>query len=171
MRRPTVVLLTGLIVIAGACGGDDDGAATTRQAEAGDTADTAAGVHAASSDLGDILVDPDGFTLYIFTADEGGESTCYEACADLWPPVPAATAVAADLDDSMFGATTRSDGAEQLTVDGRPVYLYTPDAEPGDTTGQGFNDAWFVLDPGGTAIGTSAGAAPEDEDLGGIYDY
>ena len=152
-----------------ACGGGDetgDVANTlpldaTTTTDAGEPTTTTAGgdegpldgVHTAQTDLGTILVDPDGFTLYIFTADSGGESTCYEACADLWPPIPADSAISSELAGSIFGATTRTDGSEQLTVNGLPLYLYTPDTSPGDTLGQGFNGVWFVVDADGEVIG------------------
>lgn len=182
MRLRTLGLLVLGVVLLAACGaegGDDTtttaGSDTTTTADAGqeepatttttapdteETTTTAAepmdGAHVADTDLGSILVDPDGFTLYIFTADSEGESTCYDACADLWPPVPADTPIGSDLDESIFGSVTRDDGTEQLAVNGMPLYLYTPDESPGDTTGQGLNDVWFVVDAGGNMIEASA---------------
>lgn len=181
------VLGVALLAACGAAGGDDT---TTTSADAGqdpttttapeveDTTTTAAetmdAVHVADTDLGSILVNPDGFTLYVFTADSEGESTCYDACADLWPPVPADTSISPELDESIFGAVTRDDGTEQLAVNGMPLYLYTPDENPGDTTGQGFGDVWFVVDPSGNMIEAAAASTnvsdDEDEpDYG--YDY
>lgn len=151
---------------------------TTTAPEVDETSTTAAeamdGVHVAETDLGSILVDPDGFTLYIFTADSEGESTCYDACADLWPPVPADTPISSDLDESIFGSVTRDDGTEQLAVNGMPLYLYTPDTNPGDTTGQGFNDVWFVVDPDGNMIeaaATSTDVSDEEDEPDYGYDY
>lgn len=115
------------------------------------------GVAVVDSEFGEILVDPDGFTLYIFTQDAGGESACYDACATLWPPVDASTSINSDLDAAMFGSTARTDGSEQLTVNGMPLYLYTPDANPGDITGQGFSGVWFVVGPDGNMIEAAAG--------------
>jgi predicted lipoprotein with Yx(FWY)xxD motif len=160
--------------------GQEDPATTTTEAmtttsEAmDDTSSTAAtemdGVHVAETDLGSILVDPDGFTLYIFTNDSEGVSTCYDACADLWPPVSADTPIGSDLDGSIFGSVTRDDGMEQLAVNGMPLYLYTPDQSPGDTTGQGFNGVWFVVDPDGNMMEASASDV-SDEPEGDPYDY
>lgn len=189
------VLGVALLAACGAEGGDDTtttaepDTTTTTSADVGqedptttapedeDTTTTAAetmdGVHVADTDLGSILVDPEGFTLYIFTADSEGESACYDACADLWPPVPADTPISSELDDSIFGAVPRDDGTEQLAVNGMPLYLYTPDENPGDTTGQGFNDVWFVVDADGNMIEAAAAStnvSDEDEpDYG--YDY
>lgn len=128
------------------------------------------GVHAAETDLGTILVDPGGFTLYIFTADSEGESVCYDECADTWPPVPSDTPINADLDQSMFGSIQRTDDIEQLTVNGMPLYLFAPDVNPGDTMGQGVNDVWFVVDVEGNMIEASA-AGIQDEDVASDYDY
>jgi predicted lipoprotein with Yx(FWY)xxD motif len=186
MTKRTIGLLVAVLLVVAACGGDETSDTTTPAADAttieGDSAPattsteapaeeepttTAAesastgaeamdGIHVAESDLGEILVDPEGFTLYIFTADTEGESTCYDACATLWPPIPADTPLSPELDQSIFGSTTRTDNMEQLTVNGMPLYLYTPDTSPGDVTGQGFNGVWFVVEGDGTIIEAAA---------------
>jgi len=196
MRWRTLGIFVVAVVALAACGADEgEGTSTTTvpevtttSADAGQedpttttaatedatttTAEMMDGVHVAESDLGPILVDPDGFTLYIFTADSEGESACYEACAELWPPVSADTPIGADLDASMFGSIERTDGTTQLTVSGMPLYLYTPDTSPGDTTGQGFNDVWFVVDAQGNTIEAAAtGVSDDDEDAPLDYDY
>lgn len=193
MRLRTVApLVLGLAILA-ACGTDQgggttappnepdvtsttssgqEGPATTAPPEATDTtvAESMDGVHVAETDLGSILVDPEGFTLYVFTNDSQGESTCYEGCAELWPPVPADTAIGSDLDGSMFGSVTRDGGGEQLAINGMPLYLYTPDTNPGDTNGQGFGGVWFVVDPDGSMIEASATDTSGAQDRGS-YDY
>lgn len=149
---------------------EEDTTTSTPASEDDSTATTAAeemsGVHVAVSDLGEILVDPDGFTLYIFTRDTDGESVCYDGCAALWPPVPADTAISSDLDESMFGATTRDDGMDQLTVNDMPLYLYEPDTEPGDVNGQAFNEVWFVVDAEGSVVEAAASSTDDS-----IVDY
>lgn len=169
-------LITALLIalVAAACGGDGS-TDTTEEAPAtpttveestdttGATGTTGAeamdGVHVAETDLGPILVNPDGFTMYIFTPDTEGVSTCYDDCAATWPPVPGDTPIGSDLDASMFGTAPRDDGSEQLTVNGMPLYLFAPDTSPGDTNGQGANDVWFVVDDAGEMIEASAGDA------------
>jgi len=37
-----------------------------------------------------------------------------------------------------------------MSAGGWPLYYYASDGEPGDTTGQGGNDVWWVLGPDGT---------------------
>lgn len=134
-------------------------------------AEMADGVHVAETDLGAILVDPDGFTLYIFTQDTEGESVCVDDCAATWPPVPADTPIGSDLDSAMFGSITRADGSDQLTVNGMPLYLFAPDENPGDTNGQGVNDVWFVVDASGNMLEAAADTSAEEEDVAYDYDY
>ena len=168
MRR--TVLMVVLAMVVAACGeepgaepGADDGTTTTT------TSDDTGGVQVADSDLGQILVDADGLTLYVFLADSAGESTCYDQCADLWPPASADLAIGSDLDASMFGSVARDDGGDQLTINGMPLYTYTPDAAPGDTLGQGFNDVWFAVDGDGQTIETTAAGPSTTVALD--YDY
>jgi Secreted repeat of unknown function len=56
---------------------------------------------------------------------------------------------------SLLGTTKRSDGAEQVTYNQHPLYLFTGDTASGQTTGQGstgFGALWYVLSPGGNQI-------------------
>jgi predicted lipoprotein with Yx(FWY)xxD motif len=178
-RTSLSLLVAGLLVIA-ACGTDGEGgtsdsttgtdAATTTAAEEATTmapaeetttsaaaeattsAAAAEGIHTADTDLGSILVDPEGFTLYIFTNDTEGTSNCNEGCIENWPAVSGDTAVGADLDASLFSTITRADGTEQLAVNGMPLYRYTPDEAPGDVNGQGVGGVWFVVGADGNMI-------------------
>ena len=56
-------------------------------AVAGGTNAGGAKVAVAKSSLGRILVDSRGITLYDFPRDQGTTSSCYGACAALWPPL------------------------------------------------------------------------------------
>lgn len=145
-------LVTVMALLAGGCGSPSDVGASTDAAANPASEGGTSEVHVASSELGEILVGPDGNTLYAFTADSSGSSTCNDACADAWPPLAADVVVAADLDQSMFGSISREDGSRQTTVNGMPLYFYAADAGPGDTSGQGINDSWFALDSSGSLI-------------------
>lgn len=60
---------------------------------------------------------------------------------------------------SLLGTTKRSDGAEQVTYNQHPLYLFTGDTASGQTNGQGstaFGAPWYVLAPGGKQITGSA---------------
>jgi predicted lipoprotein with Yx(FWY)xxD motif len=161
-----------LLVVAG-CGGDDDvdmaadRATTSTVAEAGsdagsgpttpgssDRPDDGAQVTVTSSPLGDILVDRDGRTLYLFTPDAQGDSTCVDACAQAWPPLltvgPAVAGSGAD--ESELGTVERDDGTVQVTYAGWPLYLFAGDADPGDISGQAQGGVWFVVSSDGQAV-------------------
>ncbi len=98
--------------------------------------------------LGSYLVNQTGFALYYFANDApgNGTSTCTGKCSEFWPPFYAEKiSVPQGLNASYFTNATRTDGIEQTAYQGWPLYLYSKDKKPGDTNGQGVNDAWFVL--------------------------
>jgi predicted lipoprotein with Yx(FWY)xxD motif len=107
-----------------------------------------------SADFGEILTDGEGRTLYLFTQDTEGASTCSGGCAEAWPAFTVdGEAIAGEgIDQSLLGAITRDDGATQVTYNGHPLYYYADDVNPGDTLGQGRGDAWYVLDAQGNQI-------------------
>ncbi|HET9203928.1 MAG TPA: hypothetical protein VFP67_12410 [Acidimicrobiia bacterium] len=180
MKRTSLALLVAGLLLIAACGTDGEegtsdttlagtdapttsAAAATTTAAAEETTTSAAaeattsaamaeGIHTADTDLGAILVDGEGFTLYLFTNDTEGTSNCNEGCIENWPAVPGDTTVGADLDASLFSTITRADGSEQLAVNGMPLYRYTPDEAPGDINGQGVGGVWFVVGADGNMI-------------------
>lgn len=111
-------------------------------------------VMVADSELGEILVDAEGRTLYGFTPDTAGESTCYDGCAANWPPLLAEGEfeVGEGLDDGDFSTTERTDGTMQVKIGDRPLYYFAGDTEPGQTNGQGVGDVWYVVGPDGELI-------------------
>jgi predicted lipoprotein with Yx(FWY)xxD motif len=117
-------------------------------------APVAAAVSIANTNLGNILVGPDGRTLYMFTQDADGVSACYDECAVAWPPLLTNMKPAAGngADPALLGTTTRKDGALQVTYNGMPLYYWAADQKPGDTTGQNVGGVWFVLDVAGKII-------------------
>jgi predicted lipoprotein with Yx(FWY)xxD motif len=117
--------------------------------------------------LGTILVNGEGFTLYMFEPDkQSNRSTCYGECENLWPPVllvdgVKAPAAGAGVNASLLGTTVRTgdpDDLEQITYNGWPLYLWHGDSQPGEATGQGLNDSgglWYVLNPKGVPVTAS----------------
>jgi predicted lipoprotein with Yx(FWY)xxD motif len=90
-------------------------------------------------------------TLYMLTRDSAGNSTCYDQCAQEWPPytVPNGSIVYVpdNLNISSIGILMRADGSIQMTYNGMPLYFYAQDTQPGDTKGQGVEGVWFVVQP------------------------
>jgi predicted lipoprotein with Yx(FWY)xxD motif len=91
--------------------------------------------------LGMILVDSKGFTLYLFAKDKGTTSTCNGGCAQAWPPLTTEGAPQASNGASSpeLGTSKRSDGTTQVTYAGHPLYTYSADTEPGEANGNGLN--------------------------------
>jgi predicted lipoprotein with Yx(FWY)xxD motif len=121
---------------------------------------------ASAGNLGEILVDSQGRTLYLFQKDVGTMSACSGGCAAAWPPLRASGKPSAgtSLSAAKLGTTPRSDGKPQVTYNGHPLYLYSADQKPGDANGQGINAfgaAWFALSSAGNAVsGTGTNSNP-----------
>ncbi len=109
---------------------------------------------AGKTQWGDIVVDREGRSVYMFTKDPKGESVCYDKCAVAWPPVltelapVAGTGVKADL----LGTITRKDGKLQVTFNGLPLYYFVDDKAAGELKGQNVNSVWFVMKPTGEVL-------------------
>jgi predicted lipoprotein with Yx(FWY)xxD motif len=109
------------------------------------------------SNLGSILVDAHGKTLYVWAHDKSARSTCNGDCAVYWPPLltrgrPAALAGARA---SLLGTTHRSDGRMQVTYAGHPLYYFVQDSKPGQTKGEGltgFGGRWDPVSAAGSPV-------------------
>lgn len=132
-----VMLLAGVALLA-------VGFASAAQAQDGPTVQVGG-----NDELGDFLVGPDQMTLYIFEMDEAGVSNCTGDCASAWPPLTVAEGEEPTAGDGVEGTLDtieRDDGSLQVTLDGQPLYYWASDEEPGDATGQGVQDVWFVVE-------------------------
>ncbi|MEX0626911.1 MAG: hypothetical protein WD402_10220 [Chloroflexota bacterium] len=99
-----------------------------------------------TTSAGDALAGPDGMTLYIFTADTAGTSTCTGECAAAWPPLlgDGSDVNAGEGVTGEFGTTIRDDGSKQVTHGGQPLYYYGADQAAGDSEGEGIGGVWFI---------------------------
>lgn len=98
--------------------------------------------------LGNFLADGKGMTLYSFARDTKNTSNCIEGCAVNWPPFYVdPSAVIEGCEASDFSTITRSDGRQQTTYKGMPLYHFIRDQYPGDTLGQGIGEVWFIIKP------------------------
>ncbi|MEX1208579.1 MAG: hypothetical protein WEE36_08255 [Acidimicrobiia bacterium] len=140
------------------------GAATTTTAEGTTTTEAATTTSVATTgrflttaeddEHGEILVDQDGFTLYLFLPDNQSAPTCTGTCATTWPPFEddGAVGAGAGIDPALLGSTPRPDGSLEVTYNGWPLYYYLPDVTPGDARGQGNGSNWWVVDPDGEPV-------------------
>lgn len=135
---------------------------TSTAAVAGTTTELTA---ATNQNLGTIVTDQSGFTLYRFEKDttDPPASNCNGQCAETWPPalVGPSGLSGVNLDgvsSSVAGVVTRSDGTKQLTIAGHPVYRYAGDKAPGQTNGQDVGSTWFAITPIGDKAFSDGGA-------------
>ena len=129
-------------------------------------------VKTAKGSSGTYLVGPDGRALYLWVADTGGKSSCSGACAGAWPPLVTKGAPTAGpgVTASDLGTTKRSDGTEEVTYKGHPLYYFVADKSAGSTSGQGsdsFGAKWWLVAPSGTAITTSGSSRSSGGSSGG----
>jgi predicted lipoprotein with Yx(FWY)xxD motif len=148
-----VLLLAALAVAGCGGGGKSSGSSGPPKTAAGGTAT----VGVSNAGLGDILVNSQGRTLYLFTRDSGTMSECSGACAVNWPPAQTAgkATVASGANASLVSTSARPGGEHQLTYNGHPLYLFKGDTKPGDTNGQGltaFGGSWYALSPAGDQV-------------------
>lgn len=122
----------------------------------GGTSDTTgiSSLTTADSDLGAIVVDDSGMTVYVFDEDTqgSGESSCSGSCLANWPPVTADAAPSLDGVTGEVDTITATDGSTQVTLNGWPLYYYAGDSTAGDTAGQGVDGTWWVVGPDGVKI-------------------
>lgn len=130
------------------------------ESSASPTSGSSSGAVAIASvgDLGKVLVNSEGLTLYYFEKDKNGKSACYGACASAWPPLTTSGAAHAmsGAQASKLGTTKRTDGAVQVTYANWPLYTYAADVKPGEDNGtdfKAFGGAWYPLHPNGQKAG------------------
>jgi predicted lipoprotein with Yx(FWY)xxD motif len=164
-----------LIALAAGCGGSGNNGATAATTAPKTASGNPATVSAANEgNLGTILVDSTGRTLYMFQKDSGTKSACFGACAGAWPPLRANAkpTVGGGANASLVGTTNRSDGKPQVTYNGHPVYLFSGDKSPGDTNGEGvtaFGGSWFALSTAGNQVSPSSSSGSSSS--GGSIGY
>jgi predicted lipoprotein with Yx(FWY)xxD motif len=149
--------LAALALTLAACGGgDDEQPASAAAAARTVSVDQVEGV-------GSVLVDRSGAALYTPDREADGTIRCRGECTAIWPPLEASgMPTASDDVPGRLGTVRRPDGAMQVTYDGRPLYRFAQDPQPGDVTGDGASDrfggtsfTWHAV----TATGMSSGGS------------
>jgi predicted lipoprotein with Yx(FWY)xxD motif len=158
--RKSPLGVTVIALVAAACSSSATPSATSHGTSAGSQATTGGSqgtIRTHHTSFGTIISDASGRSLYLFASDTGTTSTCYTACAGLWPPLTATgtPTASAPAQSSLLGTTPRRDGGTQVTYAGHPLYYYAGDQGPGDTNGQGLNSfggVWDLLMPSGAKV-------------------
>ena len=119
-----------------------------------------------NTDLGRVLVNSRGRTLYLFLKDRNGKSACAGTCAQYWPPLIARgkPAAGAGVKAAWLATVRRADGRMQVTYRRHPLYAFALDKRAGQTSGEGradFGAKWYAVSASGAAVrkATSVGAS------------
>jgi predicted lipoprotein with Yx(FWY)xxD motif len=168
-RRRSPLLIVPLLAaggLAAACGSSQSSPTTTTAASAGARpAATSLRLEASTlPSVGSVLTGPNGRTLYYFTTDTPGATTCTGPCAVAWPPLVVPAGTTPVLPSGVAGrvaTVSRPDGSTQVTYQGHRLYYYEGDTAPGTDKGQGVGGTWFVLStsaaaPKGTPTSTTS---------------
>ena len=109
--------------------------------------------------IGTILVDERGFTLYTFTKDARGKDMCATigGCVSVWPVVSTGGKPIAGrgVAPSLIGTITLKGGTRQITYAGHPLYTYSADSRPAQTSyvnASQFGGRWPALNAAGQEV-------------------
>jgi predicted lipoprotein with Yx(FWY)xxD motif len=158
------LVLTTLVVLLAACGSSTTGSGTaqkttptTRGYGSGGTTPTASssGSHiktATATVKGTsqtILTNNQGMTLYYRTTDMPPSTVCSGGCASVWPPLVMSGSGVPTSATSLPGKLTvvADANGKQVEYNGHPLYTYSGDTGPGQTTGEGVGGIWHVCTP------------------------
>ncbi|GHH87502.1 hypothetical protein GCM10018793_63530 [Streptomyces sulfonofaciens] len=148
-----------LLLALSACGANGgDGRHGGKAAAAPARGEQSMSVQVVKTDLGPILADQSGRTLYAFTKDKADASTCDAKCIAVWPALSGRQRAGAGpgADRNLVSGVGRTRGTVQTAYNHWPLYYYAGDAAAGDTNGQGLDGQWFVLGADGKLVKRTA---------------
>jgi predicted lipoprotein with Yx(FWY)xxD motif len=96
-----------------------------------------------------ILTTVQGMTLYYRTTDRPPTTVCSGGCASAWPPLLVSGSTTPTSTTSLPGKLSMQTDANgtQVEYNGHPLYTFSGDTGPGQTTGEGFGGIWHVVTP------------------------
>lgn len=168
-----VALAVAVILVVAACGGGDDSGAEGSAPPDSDVAATTVAVSDVDG-VGEVLVDAEGAALYAADEEADGTVVCVDSCTTIWEPLTVSgEPTGSDGLEPSLGVVMRPEGTQQVTFDGRLLYSFLEDPEPGVVTGNGFSDTfgdqpftWHVATPTGIST-SSANSSPSGGYEGG----
>jgi predicted lipoprotein with Yx(FWY)xxD motif len=114
-------------------------------------------------DYAGVLENSSSHSLYLLSTEKGSKLHCTGACASIWIPLVVRTSVkkvtAASAVKGKIGFVKRTSSSKQVTFNTYPVYTYTGDTGPNQSTGEGVaadGGVWHLLH----ASSKSAGSTP-----------
>lgn len=98
------------------------------------------------SAIGYVMAEANHSVVYTYDKDKaGGPPTCTGSCAATWLPATGMPqAGPADHFPGQFALVKRSDGTQQITYEGKPLYILKG-AKPLLTSGNGQGGVWHVV--------------------------
>jgi len=121
-----------------------------------------------------VAVGPSGFAVYTFQGETTHHLICHKTnnastnCWAFWPPVSVASGKGLSKQSGIKGklGTFRNHGTRQVTLNGQPLYYFTPDLtshNKAQATGdelKTFGSIWHIVKAGASASGGSASQQP-----------
>jgi predicted lipoprotein with Yx(FWY)xxD motif len=94
-----------------------------------------------------VLTNAQGRTLYYRTSDAPPSTVCSGGCASVWPPLVMSGSSTPASAVSLPGKLTivADANGNQVEYNGHPLYTYSGDTGPGQTTGEGVGGVWYVV--------------------------
>lgn len=118
-----------------------------------------------------VAVGPAGYAVYTFQNETTHHLICKKAggansCWAFWPPVSPSSAKGISKQAGISGTlgTFRNHGVLQLTLNGQPLYYFTPDIQSGNkrvATGdelKSFGSIWHIVKAHATTTSTGSGS-------------
>ena len=146
-----ILLLTVFVAACGSSTGAGPYGGSTPAATTSSSSNTNVVINTATATLGSktvtMLTNDKGFTLYYLKADTATQVACSGSCAQVWPPLLQAGSGIPTGPGSLPGKLSAyaTANGNQVEYNGHPLYTYTGDTAPGQTTGEGFKGVWFVV--------------------------
>jgi predicted lipoprotein with Yx(FWY)xxD motif len=167
--RTVLLVAVGLLVLAACSSSHKSTATNSTVSTSGPPSSSEVKIGSANvGNLGQVLVDAQGRTLYLLSSESAGKPlscTAANGCTSAWPPVTLPSSAKAEANgsaqDSKLGTVTYG-GVTYVTYAGYPLYRFAGDSGPGTADGEGihsFGGTWYAVSvTGQPAMVTSGGS-------------
>jgi predicted lipoprotein with Yx(FWY)xxD motif len=119
----------------------------------------AAKIQLRHTEVGKVLVDSSGFTVFRFSKDPRNSDTCVKisGCTNLWPPLMSSGRPVAGpgVRAALLSTIKLPGGGRQVTYAGHPLYRYSAATEKGETGyvgAQQFGGSWYAVNAAGGSV-------------------
>lgn len=92
-----------------------------------------------------VLTTTKGMMLYYRLNDPAPESGCTGGCAMTWPPLIANGMLTSSLPLPHKLTVYMTANGNQVEYDGHPLYTYASDMAPGQFSGRGMGNVWYLV--------------------------